>query len=50
MKIQISSNEQPSHFQMGDNHKHAKIGWELVIILKKKIYLRTTGPEKLRFT
>jgi hypothetical protein len=44
--IQVCSKKGPGPFQRGDNHKNAKMGWGLL----KIVFLRTSGPEKLKFT
>jgi hypothetical protein len=41
-EVQVSS----SPFQRRDNFKNVKLGWGHL----KIFFLRTTGPEKLRFT
>jgi hypothetical protein len=44
-EIKVSSNEGPGPFQRGDNNKNANIG-----LGNFKIFSRTTGPGKLKFT
>jgi hypothetical protein len=45
MRITNCSNKGPGPLQRGDDHENAKIGWDHL-----KIFSRTAGPEKLRFT
>jgi hypothetical protein len=43
--IQVCSNEGPGPLQRGDDYKNVIMGWGHL-----KIFSRTTGPEKLKFT
>jgi hypothetical protein len=44
-RIKVCSNKGPGSLQRGDNYKNAKMGWGYL-----KIFSKTTGPKKLKFT